>query len=53
MQNDTELTACTHVEHGIGKVGKRLNTLTYCFAMFEAKLGIVLSSVVVESGIDR
>jgi hypothetical protein len=43
----------THVEHGMGKGWKSLlNTLTYRFAMLEAKLAVVLSSVVIESRVD-
>ena len=34
-------------------IEKGLNTSTYRFAMFEAKLAVVLSSVVVESSVDR
>ena len=43
----------THVEHGMGEGWKSLNILTYRFAMFEAKLALVLSSVVIESRVDR
>ena len=43
----------THVEHGMGEGWKSLNILTYRFAMFEAKLALVLSSVVIESRVDH